>query len=84
VRELGLLCDAVAPTQELAHAVAQAAESAIITAHYEGGMSYCGNLAVPYSPFVTDAGPTYDWRVFCIAQPQEAEADLFELEVIEV
>jgi hypothetical protein len=82
--ELGLVCEAVAPTQELAHAVAQAAESAIITAHYEGGIAYCGNLAVPFSPFVIDAGPTYEWRVFCIAEPPQSERDLFEVEVLEL
>ena len=82
-RELGVLCEAIAPTQQLAHAVAQAAEAALITAPYPGGISATGNLAVPFSPLVTDVGPAYEWAVYCLAQAGE-ESELFGLEVVEV
>jgi hypothetical protein len=82
-RELGVLCEAVAPTESLAHAVAQAAEAALITAPYPNGISATGNLAVPFSPLVTDVGPAYEWSVFCIAAPGD-EAALFPTEVVEV
>lgn len=81
--ELGVVCEAVAPTASLAHAVAQAAEAALITAPYPGGISATGNLAVPFSPLVVDAGSAYEWRVFCLAEA-EREQDLFPLEVVEV
>jgi hypothetical protein len=82
-REIGVLCEALAPTRELAHAVAQAAEAALITAPYPGGISATGNLAVPFSPLVVDVGPAYEWRVFCLADPQEDEASLFPVQVVE-
>jgi hypothetical protein len=82
-RELGLLCEAVAPTPGLAHAVAQGAEAALITAPYPNGISATGNLAVPYSPLVTDVGPAYEWSVFCLAEADD-EAALFPMEVVEV
>ncbi len=81
-RELGVLCEAVAPTADLAHAVAQAAEAALITAPYPGGISATGNLAVPYSPLVTDVGPAYEWSVFCLASVDD-EAALFPVEMVE-
>jgi hypothetical protein len=82
-RELGVLCEAVAPTESLAHAVAQAAEAALITAPYPNGISATGNLAVPFSPLVTDVGPAYEWSVFCLAAPGD-EAALFPTELVEV
>jgi hypothetical protein len=82
-REVGLLCEAIAPTQELAHAVAQAAEAAVITAPYPGGISATGNLAVPFSPLVTDVGPTFEWAVFCLAEVDDEQA-LFEVETVQL
>ena len=79
--ELGVVVESLAETQQLAHAVAQAAESALITAPYPGGITATGNLAVPFSPLVIDAGAAYEWRVFCLAQA-EAEEALFPLETI--
>jgi hypothetical protein len=81
--ELGLLCEAIAPEQELAHAVAQAAEAAVITAPYPGSISATGNLAVPFSPLVTDVGPAFEWAVFCLAQAED-EAALFPVETAEL
>jgi hypothetical protein len=81
-RELGVVCEAVAGTQRLAHAVAQAAEAALITAPYPGGISATGNLAVPFSPLVVDAGRAYEWSVFCLADVEEREEELFPVEVV--
>jgi hypothetical protein len=83
-RELGVLCEAVAPTPELAHAVAQAAESALITAPYPGGISATGNLAVPFSPLVVDVGAAYEWRVYWLAHPTQEDKELFPVEVVEL
>jgi len=80
-REVGVVCEAVAPTESLAHAVAQAAESAIITAPYPGGISATGNLAMPFSPLVVDVGAAYEWRVFCLAEADD-EASLFPVEIV--
>lgn len=82
-RELGVVCEAVAPTESLAHAVAQAAEAALITAPYPGGISATGNLAVPFSPLVVDAGAAYEWRVFCLAEVDD-ETALFPVEVVTI
>jgi hypothetical protein len=82
-REVGLLCEALAPTAAFAHAVAQAAEAALITAPYPNGISATGNLAVPYSPLITDVGPAYEWSVFCLAEADDEES-LFPLEVVEI
>jgi hypothetical protein len=81
--EVGLLCEAIAPTQELAHAVAQAAEAAVITAPYPGAISATGNLAVPFSPLVTDVGPAFEWAVFCLAEAGD-EAALFPVELVQL
>jgi hypothetical protein len=82
-RELGVLCEAQAPTASLAHAVAQAAEAALITAPYPNSISATGNLAIPYSPLITDVGPAYEWSVFCLAEAED-EAALFPAEVVQV
>lgn len=79
--ELGVVCEAIAPTQSLAHAAAQAAEAALITADYRGGISATGNLAVPFSPLVVDVGPAYEWAVFCIACAED-ETSLFDVELL--
>jgi len=62
--ELGLVIDALAPDQELAHAVAHHVSGTLLHHHYPGQFNTSGNLAFPYSPSEIDAGPSYRFSVY--------------------
>lgn len=61
--EVGVAVDVVARTQELAHDVAQDLRSRISFWRYEGRQTTAGNIAVPFSPSVIDAGQAYELHI---------------------
>ena len=62
--ELGLVIDALAPDQELAHAVAHHVSGTLLHHHFPGQFNTSGNLAFPYSPSEINAGASHRFSVY--------------------
>lgn len=63
-KEVGLVIDVVADTQDLAHSVCQALSGLLLHYHYPGVVNTSGNLAFIYSPSCIDAGPVYRFSAY--------------------
>jgi hypothetical protein len=63
-REIGLMIEALAPTQEMATAVAMYSRGHLQHAHYNGILTTAGNMAYPFSPFGIPVGPAYRFAVY--------------------
>ena len=66
--ELGLVIEAVAPTQEIADTICSFARSTMLHYGYPGRKSTAGNLAFPYSPSDVSAGAVYKFNVYHLLQ----------------
>lgn len=62
--EVGLLFEAIAPTQELASALCASTRSTLLHYGYEGRKSTAGNLAFPFAPSDIAFGPVYAFSVY--------------------
>lgn len=62
--ELGLVTEAIAPTQELAHGICHVTTGTLLHYAYEGQKNNAGNLAFLHSPSEIDAGPTYTFSLY--------------------
>jgi hypothetical protein len=79
--ELGILIEAVAPTQEQANSLVSLTRSTLLHYGYPGRISTAGNLAFPFSPSDFAAGAVYEFSVYHLME-QDAPDD-FPLEVQE-
>lgn len=73
-REIGLVIEVTAASQELAHAACHQISGAMLHHHYEGIINPSGNLAFPYSPSDLDVGPVYEFSAYHlmkVASPTE-------------
>ncbi len=61
--ELGLVFEAVAPSQEQAQALCSFARSFLMHYHYKGRKATAGNLALLYSPSDIPMGPVYSFNI---------------------
>jgi hypothetical protein len=80
-KEIGLVIDAVAPTQETATAVAMFTRGVMQHADYPGILTTAGNMAYPFSPFGVPVGPAYRFNVYHlmpVASPLECFPVRFE------
>ncbi len=77
--EVGLLIDAVAPTQEQADTVVALARSASLHMGYTDRKATAGNVAFPYSPAEFPAPPAYEFRVYHLLTGIEDPASLFPI-----
>ncbi|WP_233889554.1 acyclic terpene utilization AtuA family protein [Paraburkholderia flagellata] len=62
--ELGLVIEAVAHEQSLAHAAAHFLSGTLLHVSFPGMYNTAGNLAFPYSPSEVDAGPVYEFSTY--------------------
>lgn len=62
--ELGLVIEAVAHEQSLAHAAAHFISGTLLHVSFPGMYNTAGNLAFPYSPSEVDAGPVYEFSAY--------------------
>jgi hypothetical protein len=82
-REIGLMIDAVAPTQELATAVAMYSRGHLQHASYPGILTTAGNMAYPFSPFGIPVGPAYRFSVYHL-MPLNDPCEVFPMTIEEV
>jgi hypothetical protein len=79
-REVGVVVDVIAPDQELAHGVGQDIRSRVSFWRYPGRQTTAGNVAVPFTPAVLDAGDVYELSIYH-ALPVTSGTELFKVEV---
>jgi hypothetical protein len=81
VHELGIVIEAIAPTQSQADTICAFARSTMLHYGYEGRRSTAGNLAFPYSPSDFHAGEVYIFSVYHILATEDPAA-LFRREQV--
>ena len=81
--EVGLLIEAVGKTQEIATTVCAFAKSIILHAGFEGRKSTAGNLAVPFSPDLINAGEVAEFTIYHLL-PVKDPGELFPIRFEEV
>ena len=81
--EVGLVIDAVAPTQSLADAVCGYARSTALHYGYPGRIATAGNLAFPFSPSDYRGGAVYEFSVYHVMEVDDPLA-LFPVEYLTV
>jgi hypothetical protein len=62
--ELGILIEAVSPTQEEADSLVSLTRSTLLHYGYPGRISTAGNLAFPFSPSDIAAGEVYEFSIY--------------------
>ncbi|MDR2534663.1 MAG: DUF1446 domain-containing protein [Treponema sp.] len=83
VHELGIVIEAIAPTQKQADTICAFARSTMLHYGYEGRRSTAGNLAFPYSPSDFHAGEVYVFSVYHLLATENPAA-LFPREMITI
>ncbi|MBI3946978.1 MAG: acyclic terpene utilization AtuA family protein [Armatimonadetes bacterium] len=82
-REVGLVVDVVAPTQDLAETILSLARATALHQSFPGRKSTAGNLAFPFSPSDLSAGAVYEFAVYHLLEGEDP-AVLFPVEIREV
>ncbi len=82
-REIGLMIEALAPTQDQASAVSMYARGHLQHAHYKDILTTAGNMAYPFSPFGIPVGPAYRFAVYHLL-PLADPCEIFPMTVEEV
>lgn len=77
--ELGIVIEAVAPTQALANTICSFARSTMLHYGYPGRVSTAGNLAFPYSPSDFPAGEVYQFSIHHLLEVEDP-AGLFPVQ----
>jgi len=70
-RELGIVIEAVGPTQEEASSLCATARSVLLHFGYEGRISTAGNLAFPFSPSDVPMGEVFEFSVFHLMEIED-------------
>ncbi|MGQ4557106.1 acyclic terpene utilization AtuA family protein [Halobellus sp. GM3] len=82
--EVGLVVDVTAETRERAGNVCGTVNNVLRHLNFEGKLATSGNLAIPYSPAVTDVGPVYEFSVYNFLEGLSSrELANIEYEVVE-
>ncbi len=81
--EVGLVLEAIAPTQELADTVLSLARSTALHQPFAGRKTTAGNLAFPFSPSDFRGGPVYEFSVYHLLETADPDA-LFPLTLEQV
>lgn len=71
-REVGLVIEAIAPSQALADTILSLARSTALHCHYPGRKTTAGNLAFPFSPSDFSGGPVYEFGVYHLMETEGA------------
>ena len=81
--ELGVIMEAVAPTQALANEILGLARQAGKNMHYEGKLCDEGSLTYPYSPSDIPVGPVYQYNILHAVEPDHP-LEMFPIEYVAV
>jgi hypothetical protein len=72
--EVGILIEAIAPTQALASYVLSLARSSYLHCPFAGRKSTAGNLAFPFSPSDFEGGDVYEFNVYHLMAVRDPQA----------
>lgn len=72
--EIGMVIEAIAPTQELANMALSLARSSFLHGYFKGRKATAGNLAFPFSPSDLVGGPVYEFTIYHVMQVPDAAA----------
>lgn len=78
-KEIGILFEVVADTQELANTICSFARSTMLHFGYEDRKSTAGNLAFPFSPSDIEAGKVYNFNIYHLMEVNDPTT-LFPIE----
>ena len=81
--ELGVIIEAVGPTQETANEIVGIARQAAKNGHYEGKLCDEGCLTFPYSPSDIPVGPVYRFNMLHTVETDDP-LEMFPIEYVEV
>ena len=81
--ELGVIMEAVAPTQDLANEILGLARQAGKNMHYDGKLCDEGCLTFPYSPSDIPTGPVYQFNILHAVEPDNP-LEMFPIEYVTV
>ncbi|MHC4738730.1 MAG: acyclic terpene utilization AtuA family protein [Planctomycetota bacterium] len=76
--EVGLLIEAIGPTQQLADTVLSLARSTTLHQSFTGRKTTAGNLAFPFSPSDFQGGPVYEFSIYHLMEI-EKDQKLFQV-----
>lgn len=82
-KEIGVLFEVLAKTQEEASTICSAVRSSFLHYGYEGRKSTSGNLAFPFAPSDVEFGPVYEFSVYHLMKVRDGKS-LFPIEYMEV
>lgn len=82
-KELGIIIEVVADTQELANTICSFTRSTMLHYGYPGRFSTAGNLAFPYSPSDFKAGEVYKFSIYHLLEIEDPLA-LFPVEIVQL
>lgn len=78
--EMGIVIEAVAPTQDYADTVLGLARSTALHQAFEGRKTTAGNLAFPFSPSDFRGGPVFEFAVYHLMKTDKEDV-LFPVEI---
>lgn len=83
-KEVGLLMEVTAKTQELASAICSSLRSSFMHYGYSGRKSTSGNLAFPFSPSDVDFGPVFEFSIYHLMKVENGQSmfPIMQYEVI--
>lgn len=79
--ELGIVIEAIAPTQKEADTICSLARSTLLHYGYPGRIATAGNLAFPFSPSDMKAGAVYEFSLYHLMAVKDQS--VFPLEVVD-
>lgn len=82
-KEVGVLFEVLAKTQEVASAICSSVRSSFMHYGYKGRKSTSGNLAFPFSPSDINFGPVYEFSVYHLMEVKDGR-EVFPIEYREV
>ena len=82
-KEVGVLFEVTAKTQDLSSAICSSLRSTFMHYGYEGRKSTSGNLALPYSPSDIEFGPVYEFSVYHLMTVKDG-SEVFPISTYEV
>jgi len=81
--EVGILIEAIAPTQALASYALSLARSSYLHCPFPGRKATAGNLAFPFSPSDFEGGDVYEFSIYHLMAVEDQNA-LFPVEIVTV
>ena len=81
--ELGVIIEAVAPTQDMANEIVGIARQAAKNGHYNGKLCDEGCITFPYSPSDIPVGPVYQFNMLHTVEP-DSPLEMFPIEYVNV